>query len=83
MAAPLETFFSIMPSNVPDKTTVACDNPNQAMMTTAMALADAARQKSGANLETTFPEGRMRLVIGEITVSVGQPPRKEGGSPRG
>lgn len=68
-----------MPTNIPRKQTRACSSCSKALVTTAMAIADAKQRGNGVNLETTFPEGRMYVKIGMVTVSVSQPKRKKGG----
>lgn len=65
-----------MSNKVPRKRTRACANFTKALSTTVLAVTDAAQRQRGINLETTFPEGRMQVVIGQITVSVSQPKLK-------
>ena len=69
-----------MPGKIPPKQIRAVGSLSKAIATSALAAADARQRGKGINLETTFPEGRMLLVIGGISVSVSQPTLKKGKS---
>lgn len=65
-----------MPSNIPRKKRCAVANSREAITTTVLAIADAKQRGHGINLETSFPGGRMHVMIGEITITCGGKPNE-------